>query len=81
MKISYRKGIKMNRRTFLQTMGAAIALPTVPCIAQTPKSEWISLSHKRPQIGQYIIVKFSFHENDNVIIKGSKFYFKQFLAK
>ncbi len=51
----------LNRRTFLKTVSAAVAVisvPVIPAIAKTVKSEpkWIRFSKATPKVGQKIII-------------------------
>jgi hypothetical protein len=48
----------MNRRTFLKSVGAAVAVVAVPVIPATAKSEpkWICLSDEMPKVGQKIMI-------------------------
>ncbi len=37
----------MNRRTFLQSVGAFVVIPTIPAIAKTPEPQWIDSGWRR----------------------------------
>lgn len=48
----------MNRRTFLKSVGAAVAVIAIPVISATSKPEpkWIKFSEATPKVGQKIII-------------------------
>jgi hypothetical protein len=47
----------MNRRTFLKSVGVAVAVISVPAIAiAKPKPKWISFADEMPKVGQKVII-------------------------
>lgn len=48
----------MNRRTFIKSAGAAVAVITItgPAMAKTPEPQWIYFAEKTPKVGQKIII-------------------------